>query len=229
MTAFIDQYRSAFGVEPICNVLPIAPSTYYEHARRREHPEASPDRVRRDARLRPEIRRVFDENYRVSGARKVWRQLLREGHLVARCTVERLMRAMGLQGAIRGQRVRTTIPDKAAPCPRDHVQRQFQPPSPNTLWVSDFTYVATWQGFVLFGPALEPVAGYGPHPSSSTPTPAGSLAGASAGQHTQASCWTLWNRLCTIVALSAAGLSITPIAACITSRSSTPSAYPKLA
>lgn len=148
MTAFIDKHRSAFGVEPICNVLPIAPSTYYEHARRRECPEAAPERVRRDAVLRPEIQRVFDENYRVYGARKVWRQLLREGHSVARCTVERLMRAMALQGAIRGKRVRTTIADKAAPCPRDHVQRQFQPPSPNMLWVSDFTYVATWQGFV---------------------------------------------------------------------------------
>jgi putative transposase len=148
MTAFIDQYRSAFGVEPICNVLPIAPSTYYEHAHRREHPETAPDRVKRDARLRPEIQRVFDENYRVYGARKVWRQLLREGHSVARCTVERLMKAMGLQGVIRGKRVRTTIPDKAAPCPHDHVNRQFRPSQPNTLWVSDFTYVATWQGFV---------------------------------------------------------------------------------
>jgi transposase InsO family protein len=148
MTAFIDEHRSAFGVEPICNVLPIAPSTYYEHAHRRERPEAAPDRVRRDARLCPEIQRVFDDNYRVYGARKVWRQLLREGHSVARCTVERLMRSMGLQGVIRGKRVRTTISDKAAPCPRDYVNRQFQPPRPNQLWVSDFTYVATWQGFV---------------------------------------------------------------------------------
>ena len=122
MTAFIDEYRFAFGVDPICKVLPIAPSTYFEHARRREHPEAAPDRVRRDAQLRPQIQRTFDANFGVYGARKVWRQLLREGHSVARCTVERLMRSMGLQGFIRGKRVRTTVPDKnsalsARPCP----------------------------------------------------------------------------------------------------------------
>ena len=96
----------------------------------------------------PEIQRVFDENFGVYGARKVWRQLLREGHSVARCTVERLMRAMGLAGVIRGKTKRTTVPDKAAPCPLDHVNRQFRVERPNTLWVSDFTYVATWQGFV---------------------------------------------------------------------------------
>jgi putative transposase len=96
----------------------------------------------------PQIRRVFEENFRVYGVRKVWRQLLREGHDVARCTVARLMRQMGLQGVIRGKPVRTTIGDKAAPCPLDHVRRQFKAPRPNTLWVSDFTYVATWAGFV---------------------------------------------------------------------------------
>ena len=96
----------------------------------------------------PEIQRVFDENFRVYGYRKVWRQLLREGHEVARCTVERLMRKMGLEGVIRGKRVRTTVPDKAAPCPLDHVNRQFRAPRPNVLWVSDFTYVSTWTGFV---------------------------------------------------------------------------------
>lgn len=96
----------------------------------------------------PEIQRVCDENFGVYGARKVWRQLLREGHSVARCTVERLMRAMGLAGVIRGKTKRTTVPDKAAPCPLDHVNRQFRVERPNTLWVSDFTYVATWQGFV---------------------------------------------------------------------------------
>jgi transposase InsO family protein len=148
MIRFVDAYREEHGVEPICRVIKIAPSTYHAHTHRRANPEAAPDRIRRDARLRLEIQRVFDENYRVYGARKVWRQLLREGHSVARCTVERLMRSMGLQGVIRGKRVRTTIPDKAAPCPLDHVNRQFQPPSPNTLWVSDFTYVATWQGFI---------------------------------------------------------------------------------
>jgi transposase InsO family protein len=148
MTAFIDQYRSAYGVEPICRQLPIAPATYYEHIRRRAHPGAVPPRVQRDALLMPEIRRVFDENFQVYGARKVWRQMLREGHDVARCTVERLMRRMGLSGVIRGKRPKTTITDKAAPCPLDHVNRQFRVARPNVLWVSDFTYVATWTGFV---------------------------------------------------------------------------------
>lgn len=129
MTKFIDQYRSAYGVEPICRHLPIAPSTYYEHARRRAHPETAPPRAKRDEELMQEIRRVFDENFQVYGVRKVWRQLLRERH-------------------IRGKRVRTTVPDKAAPCPLDHVNRQFRAERPNVLWVSDFTYVATWQGFV---------------------------------------------------------------------------------
>jgi transposase InsO family protein len=148
MTTFIDQYRSAYGVEPICKVLPIAPSTYYENVRRRANPETAPPRAKRDAELMEEIRRVFEENFQVYGVRKVWRQLLREGHAVARCTVARLMRKMGLTGVIRGKRVRTTVPDKAAPCPLDHVNRQFRVERPNVLWVSDFTYVATWQGFV---------------------------------------------------------------------------------
>ena len=148
MTRFIDEYRSAYGVEPICEQLPIAPATYYEHLRRREHPEMAPARVKRDAVLCREIQRVFDENFQVYGVRKVWRQLLREGHDVARCTVERLMRKMGLEGVTRGKRVRTTVPDKAAPCPLDHVNRQFRAERPNVLWVSDFTYVSTWTGFV---------------------------------------------------------------------------------
>jgi putative transposase len=148
MTSFIDQYRSAYGVEPICKVLPIAPSTYHEHAARRREPGRMPARARRDAALMPEIRRVFEDNFGVYGVRKVWRQMLREGHDVARCTVARLMRKMGLRGVIRGKRIRTTVPDKAVPCPRDHVNRQFRPARPNMLWVSDFTYVATWTGFV---------------------------------------------------------------------------------
>ena len=148
MIAFIDQYRSAYGVELICRTLPIAPSTYHAHAHRRADPEAAPARVKRDAALKLEIQRVFDENFGVYGARKVWRQLRREGFDVARCTVERLMRNLGLQGVIRGKRVRTTVSDKAAPCPLDRVNRQFHAPAPNRLWVSDFTYVATWQGFV---------------------------------------------------------------------------------
>jgi len=148
MTSFVDAYRDDHGVEPICRVLEIAPSTYHEHARRRVRPEAAPARVKRDAVLKQEIRRVFDENFQVYGARKVWRQLNREGRDVARCTVERLMQDMGLEGVIRGKKVRTTISDKAAPCPLDRVNRQFQAPRPNALWVSDFTYVATWAGFV---------------------------------------------------------------------------------
>jgi transposase InsO family protein len=148
MTAFIDQYRSAYGVEPICKVLPIAPSTYYAQVRRREHPETAPARVKRDGVLSREIRRVFDANFQVYGVRKVWRQMLREGFDVARCTVARLMKKMALQGVIRGKRVRTTIADKAAPCPLDHVNRQFRVERPNVLWVSDFTYVPTWTGFV---------------------------------------------------------------------------------
>ena len=148
MIAFIDDHREAHGVEPICEVLPIAPSTYRAHTATRRDPAKGSARARRDAVLREKIRRVFDDNFQVYGVRKVWRQLLREGESVARCTVERLMRAMGLQGVVRGKPVRTTVSDKAAPCPQDKVNRQFQAPRPNALWVSDFTYVATWAGFV---------------------------------------------------------------------------------
>jgi putative transposase len=147
MIAFIDDHRGAYGVEPICKELPIAPSSYHAHAARRADPSKAPPRVRRDAALRGEIRRVWEENFRVYGVRKVWRQLGREGISVARCTIARLMRQMGLQGIVRGKSVRTTISDKAAPCPLDRVNREFQVPAPNRLWVSDFTYVATWAGF----------------------------------------------------------------------------------
>ena len=123
MIAFIDDHRQAYGVEPICRVLPIAPSTYHAHAAKRADPSRLPERVRRDADLKVEIRRVFEENFRVYGVRKVWRQLRREGFSVARCTVARLMRNMGLRGAIRGKPLRTTIRDKTAPCPLDHVNR----------------------------------------------------------------------------------------------------------
>jgi putative transposase len=148
MIAFIDDHREAFGVEPICKVLPIAPSTYREHAARRADPAKLSARAKRDVSLKVEIRRVFAENFAVYGVRKVWRQLRREGFDIARCTVERLMRNMDLRGVIRGKPVKTTVSDKAAPCPLDHVKRQFRAPRPNVLWVSDFTYVATWQGFV---------------------------------------------------------------------------------
>jgi putative transposase len=148
MIAFIDAHRAVHGVEPICRVLPIAPSTYHAHAARRADPGKLPARARRDITLKTEIRRVYEENFHVYGVRKVWRQLLREGIAVARCTVARLMRTMGLQGVVRGKRVRTTISNAAAACPLDRVNRQFKAPRPNALWVSDFTYVATWVGFV---------------------------------------------------------------------------------
>ena len=148
MIAFIDDHREAHGIEPICKVLPIAPSTYHVHAAKRADPTRLSARAKRDAALKPEIARVFAENFAVYGVRKVWRQLDRENVDVARCTVARLMQNMGLQGVIRGKPVRTTISDKAAPCPLDHVHRQFRAPRPDALWVSDFTYVSTWTGFV---------------------------------------------------------------------------------
>ena len=148
MRAFIDDHREAYGVEPICKVLPIAPSTYYEHAARKADPERRPARLRRDEALCTQVQRVWSENFAVYGVRKVWRQLRREGFDVARCTVERLMRRLGLRGVLRGKALRTTVSDRAMPCPQDHVNRQFQASRPNTLWVSDFTYVSTWQGFV---------------------------------------------------------------------------------
>jgi putative transposase len=148
MIAFIDAHREVYGVEPICRMLPIAPSTYHEHIARRADPDRLPPRAKRDAGLCPEIHRVWEENFQVYGVRKVWRQLRREGIEIARCTTARLMKQMGLAGVIRGKPVKTTVSNPAAPCPRDKVNRLFQAPRPNMLWVSDFTYVATWQGFV---------------------------------------------------------------------------------
>jgi transposase InsO family protein len=160
MIAFIDDHRGAYGVEPICKVLPIAPSTYHEHAARRADPSRLPKRARRDLELMPEIERVFTENFAVYGARKVWRQLRREGFETARCSVERLMRNKGLQGVIRGKTLRTTSSDKAAPCPLDRVNREFRAACPNRLWVSDFTYVSTWQGFVYVAFIIDVFARY---------------------------------------------------------------------
>jgi putative transposase len=148
MLSFIDAHRNMHGVEPICKQLPIAPSTYYAHKAREIDADHIPPRVQRDMALKPEIQHVWDENFRVYGARKVWLQLNREAIEVARCKVERLMRDMGLQGAVRGKPVKTTISDQAKPCPLDWVNRDFQAQHPNQLWVSDFTYVATWCGFV---------------------------------------------------------------------------------
>lgn len=148
MITFIDAHREAYGVEPICRLLPIAPSTYRAHVARRRDPERLSARARRDACLKVEVRRVFEENFSVYGVRKVWRQLRREGFDVARCTVARLMQRMGLKGATRGKPHRTTVSDAATSCPRDRVNRQFHAPAPNRLWVSDFSYVSTWAGFV---------------------------------------------------------------------------------
>ena len=148
MISFIDEHRPVLGVEPICRLLPIAPSTYYEVVAKRTDVGRLSARERNDIAMKVEIRRVFNENFQVYGVRKVWRQLQREGFDVARCTVARLMRMMGLQGIIRGKPVKTTMSDKAAPCPLDRVNRHFKAPAPNMLWLSDFTYVATWQGFV---------------------------------------------------------------------------------
>jgi transposase InsO family protein len=148
MIAFIDDHRGRYGVEPICRVLPIAPSTYHPHAAQRADPAKASPRARRDVTLMAQIRRVHEENFDLHGARKVWRQLGREGAVVARCTVERLMRSMGLRGIVRGKKTRTTIADRALPCSADKMNRQFRAPRPKVLWVSDFTCVATWQGFV---------------------------------------------------------------------------------
>lgn len=139
MTAFIDAHRGAYGVEPICRVLPIAPSTYFAAKARERDPRRQPERARRDAALRHEIRRIWDENFRVYGVRKVWKQLRRDGLPAARCTVERLMRNLGLRGATRGAGVVTTIPAKDGVCPLDRVQRRFEAEQPNRLWVADFS------------------------------------------------------------------------------------------
>ncbi|MDB4916448.1 MAG: transposase orfB family [Gemmatimonadetes bacterium] len=148
MVAFIDAHRETYGVEPICAQLPIAPSTYYEAKARQADPARLPARTQRDAGLREAITRVWRDNRRVYGVRKVWHQLTREGIVTARCTVARLMRADGLRGVVRGARVRTTIPDAAADAAQDLVDRNFTATHPNQLWVADFTYVATWRGMV---------------------------------------------------------------------------------
>jgi putative transposase len=149
MVGFIDDHRKKFGVEPICAVLPIAPSLYYELKARERDPDRRPPRVRRDERLSEDVHRVWRENREVYGVRKVWNQVKREGQAVARCTVARLMRRLGLAGAVRGRKFKvTTIPDTAVARPRDLVTRQFTAVRPNQLWVADLTYVATWRGFV---------------------------------------------------------------------------------
>lgn len=146
--AFIDQHRGAYGAERLCRQLQLAPSSYWRHTALQRNPALRCARAHRDDFMSAHIRRVWETNFRVYGAEKVWRQLLRERFKVARCTVERLMRRDGLRGVIRGKVVRTTVSNTAAPCPLDRVNRQFRADRPNQLWVSDFTYVSTWQGFV---------------------------------------------------------------------------------
>jgi len=148
MVQFIDENRLVYGVEPICAVVPIAPSTYYALKAEERDPALRCERARRDDGLRQEIQRVWKDNFQVYGVRKVWRQLNREGKAVARCTVARLMLALGLRGAVRGKKFKTTIPEAAAERPLDLVKRDFTVAAPNRLWVSDLTYVATWRGFV---------------------------------------------------------------------------------
>jgi putative transposase len=155
MIAYIDDHKGCYGVEPICRVLPIAPSTYYQHTK---GPRSA--RAVRDAQLKVEIRRVHAEHLGVYGARKLWRQLHREGIVVARCTVERLMGELGLEGVRRGKPQRTTTPDAAAARPADLVERNFSAQRPNQLWVADLTYVATWSGFVYVALVIDAFSRY---------------------------------------------------------------------
>ena len=170
MVGFIDDHRDHFGVEPICAVLPIAPSTYFLHKAQQHDATKRSARRRRDEDLRTAIQRVWDANQQVYGARKVWRQLQRDGWRVARCTVERLMRAMGLTGAVRGRAwVITTRADTAAHRPADLVDRHFTATRPNQLWVADFTYVPTWPGFVYVACVIDVFAGASLAGASRTP------------------------------------------------------------
>ncbi|WXN70168.1 IS3 family transposase (plasmid) [Escherichia coli] len=155
----LDKLREQYGVGPVCSELHIAPSTYYHCQQQRHHPDKRSARAQRDDWLKREIQRVYDENHKVYGVRKVWRQLLREGIRVARCTVARLMAVMGLAGVLRGKKVRTTVSRKAvAAC--DRVNRQFVAERPDQLWVADFTWVSTWQGFVYVAFIIDVFAGY---------------------------------------------------------------------
>jgi transposase InsO family protein len=161
MIAFIDAARDEYGVEPICKQLPIAVSTYYAHKARQTDPDRAPERVKRDLWLKGEIQRVWDENLQVYGAKKVWRQLKREGIAVARCTVERLMNTLGIHGAVRGgAKCWTTVSDDNLGRPLDLVNRQFVADRPNQLWVADITFVATWSGFVYVAFVIDVFARY---------------------------------------------------------------------
>ncbi len=176
----LDKLREQYGVGPLCSELHIAPSTYYHCQQQRHHPDKRSARAQRDDWLKKEILRVYDGNHQVYGVRKVWRQLLREGIRVARCTVARLMAVMGLAGVLRGKKVRTTISRKTVAA-GDRVNRQFVAERPDQLWVADFTYVSTWQGFVYVAFIIDVFAGY--------------IVGC--GSHRpwkRHSCWMLWSR-----------------------------------
>ncbi|MEC4251751.1 IS3-like element IS1203 family transposase, partial [Escherichia coli] len=159
MMPLLDKLREQYGVGPVCSELHIAPSTYYHCQQQRHHPDKRSARAQHDDWLKREIQRVYDENHQVYGVRKVWRQLLREGIRVARCTVARLMAVMGLAGVLRGKKVRTTISRKAVAA-GDRVNRQFVAERPDQLWVADFTSVSTWQGFVYVAFIIDVFAGY---------------------------------------------------------------------
>lgn len=148
MIGFIEDHRVAHGVEPICRVLPIAPSTFYAHAAVARDPDLASDRAKQDAIDRKKVKDAFDDSGKRYGARKIWHELRRNNHDIARCTVERLMKAMEIQGVVRGQKPITTNSDTSQPCPDDKVNRNFTASMPNQLWVSDFTYVSSWQGMV---------------------------------------------------------------------------------
>ena len=148
MIGFISDHRAEYGVDPICRVMPIALATFYEHFAGAHDPDRASDRKKRDKVLRRQVQRAWDQNFKVQGGRKIRHKMRCEGFDVARCTVERLLRQLGIQGVIRGKSQKTTRSDKALPCPRDPVNRQFRALAPNMLWVNDFTYVSTWQRFV---------------------------------------------------------------------------------
>ena len=158
MIAFVKEHRDIWGVEPICWVLQISPSTFYAHLAVARDRDLASDRAKRDAELRPQMKQVWEDNRSVYGARKLWHAMRREGHDLARCTVERLMRDIGIEGVGCGKKVKTTWPDKALPCPMDRVNRQFRATMPNQLWVSDFTYVSTRKGFVYVAFVIDTLA-----------------------------------------------------------------------
>ena len=158
MVDFIDEHREVYGVEPICKELPIAPSTYYRAVDLNSHPEKRSDRAKNDEALSEHILKTWKENYSVYGYRKIWRSLLRGGHEVARCTVARLMKSLEIKGKRRGKRVKTTNADPQAMCPLDLVNREFRADSPNELWVADYTYVSTWQGFAYIAFVIDTFA-----------------------------------------------------------------------